>query len=143
MMYSEEQYNALLAVCRSYRNDYDKVFERLKAQQREIDSLKAENANLTVENEALKSEKENLMRTVEEGGEELIEIRKETAKEIVNRLIEIFSTAKGTCSSCALQHNKAKNPAARAFQLGKYKGFKVAEYEVKELAKQYGVEVEE
>lgn len=47
MTYSEEQYNALLAVCRSYKNDYDSAFERLKAQQREIDGLRAENARLT------------------------------------------------------------------------------------------------
>ena len=46
MTYSEEQYNALLAVCRSYKNDYDNAFERLKSQQREIDRLKAENACL-------------------------------------------------------------------------------------------------
>mgnify|MGYP000342704900 CR=1 FL=1 len=39
MTYSEEQYNALLAVCRSYKNDYDNAFERIKAQQREIDRL--------------------------------------------------------------------------------------------------------
>lgn len=47
MTYSEEEYNSLLAVCRSYKNDYDKAFERLKSQQREIDKLKAENARLT------------------------------------------------------------------------------------------------
>lgn len=47
MTYSEEKYNALLAVCNSYKNDYDSAFERLKAQQREIDGLKAENARLT------------------------------------------------------------------------------------------------
>ena len=39
MTYSEEKYNALLAVCNSYKNDYDSAFERLKAQQREIDRL--------------------------------------------------------------------------------------------------------
>ena len=43
MTYSEEKYNALLAVCNSYKNDYDSACERLKAQQREIDRLKAEN----------------------------------------------------------------------------------------------------
>lgn len=47
MTYSEEKYNALLAVCNSYKNDYDNAFERLKAQQREIDGLRAENARLT------------------------------------------------------------------------------------------------
>lgn len=47
MTYSEEEYNAILAVCRSYKNDYDSAFERLKAQQREIDGLRAENARLT------------------------------------------------------------------------------------------------
>lgn len=47
MTYSEEEYNAVLAVCRSYKNDYDSAFERLKAQQREIDWLRAENARLT------------------------------------------------------------------------------------------------
>lgn len=46
MTYSEEQYKAILAVCRSYKNDYDRAFERLKAQQREIDALKAENERL-------------------------------------------------------------------------------------------------
>lgn len=46
MTYSEEKYNALLAVCNSYKNDYDSAFERLKAQQREIERLKAENACL-------------------------------------------------------------------------------------------------
>lgn len=46
MTYSEEKYNALLAVCNSYKNDYDSAFERLKAQQREIDGLRAENACL-------------------------------------------------------------------------------------------------
>ena len=43
MTYSEEKYNALLAVCNSYKNDYDSAFERLKAQQQEIERLKAEN----------------------------------------------------------------------------------------------------
>lgn len=47
MTYSEEQYNALLAVCRSYKNDYDNAFERLKSQQQEIERLKAENVRLT------------------------------------------------------------------------------------------------
>lgn len=47
MTYSEEQYNALLAVCRSYKNDYDNAFERIKAQQREIEQLKDENCELT------------------------------------------------------------------------------------------------
>ena len=47
MTYSEEEYNAILAVCRSYKNDYDSAFERLKSQQREIDRLKAENEELT------------------------------------------------------------------------------------------------
>lgn len=46
MTYSEEEYNAILAVCRSYKNDYDSAFERLKSQQREIERLKAENACL-------------------------------------------------------------------------------------------------
>ena len=46
MTYSEEKYNALLAVCNSYKNDYDSAFERLKAQQREIDGLKAEDERL-------------------------------------------------------------------------------------------------
>lgn len=46
MTYSEEKYNALLAVCNSYKNDYDSAFERLKAQQREIDGLRAENEQL-------------------------------------------------------------------------------------------------
>lgn len=46
MTYSEEEYNALLAVCNSYKNDYDSAFERLKAQQREIERLKKENACL-------------------------------------------------------------------------------------------------
>lgn len=41
MTYSEEQYNALLAVCRSYKNDCDSAFERLKEQQSEIEQLKA------------------------------------------------------------------------------------------------------
>ena len=49
MTYSEEEYNALLAVCNSYKNDYDSAFERLKAQQREIDDLKAENKQLKTE----------------------------------------------------------------------------------------------
>ena len=44
MTYSEEQYNSLLAVCRSYKNDYDNAFERLKSQQREIERLKSETA---------------------------------------------------------------------------------------------------
>lgn len=44
-MYLEEQYNALLAVCRSYKNDYDKAYERIKKQQQEIDRLTSENAN--------------------------------------------------------------------------------------------------
>ena len=48
-----------------------KKFERVKAQQQEIDNLKVENANLTVENEVLQSEKDNLMRTLEEGAEEI------------------------------------------------------------------------
>ena len=48
MTYSEEKYNALLAVCNSYKNDYDSAFERLKAQQREIERLKAENEQLKV-----------------------------------------------------------------------------------------------
>lgn len=47
MTYSEEKYIALLAVCNSYKNAYDSAFERLKAQQREIDGLRAENARLT------------------------------------------------------------------------------------------------
>ena len=49
MTYSEEKYNALLAVCNSYKNDYDSAFERLKAQQREIDGLRAENKQLKTE----------------------------------------------------------------------------------------------
>lgn len=48
MTYSEEKYNALLAVCNSYKNDYDSAFERLKSQQREIERLKAENEQLKV-----------------------------------------------------------------------------------------------
>lgn len=48
MTYSEEEYNAILAVCNSYKNDYDSAFERLKAQQREIERLKAENEQLKV-----------------------------------------------------------------------------------------------
>lgn len=48
MTYSEEEYNAILAVCRSYKNDYDSAFERLKSQQREIERLKAENEQLKV-----------------------------------------------------------------------------------------------
>lgn len=47
MTYSEEKYNALLAVCNSYKNDYDSAFERLKSQQREIERLKAENEELS------------------------------------------------------------------------------------------------
>lgn len=35
-----------------YKNDYDKTFERLKAQQREIERLKAENCELTKKLEA-------------------------------------------------------------------------------------------
>lgn len=68
---------------------------------------------------------------------------KETAEKICLRLIEIFSTAKGVCSGCALQHDKNKNPTAREFQFGKYKGFEIAKHEVKELAKQFGVEIKE
>lgn len=49
MTYSEEEYNAILAVCRSYKNDYDSAFERLKSQQREIERLKAENKQLKTE----------------------------------------------------------------------------------------------
>ena len=52
MTYSEEQYQDILAVCRSYKNDYDRAFERLKAQQREIERLKAENCELTKKLEA-------------------------------------------------------------------------------------------
>lgn len=52
MTYSEEQYNALLAVCRNYKNDYDNAFERIKAQQREIEQLKDENCELTKKLEA-------------------------------------------------------------------------------------------
>lgn len=48
MTYSEEKYNSLLAVCNSYKNDYDSAFERLKSQQREIERLKAENEQLKV-----------------------------------------------------------------------------------------------
>ena len=55
----------------------------------EIERLKAENANLTVENEVLQSEKENLMRTLEEGGEEIESARKETAKEILQEFWKI------------------------------------------------------
>ena len=69
--------------------------------------------------------------------------RKETAEKIVNRLIEIFSTAKGVCSGCALQHDKNKNATAREFQFGKYKGFEVAINEIKELAKQFNAEIKE
>lgn len=46
MTYSEEQYNALLGVCRSYKNDYDNAFERIKVQQREIERLKDDYAKL-------------------------------------------------------------------------------------------------
>lgn len=53
MTYSEEKYNALLAVCNSYKNDYDSAFERLKAQQREIDRLKAEFKQLETNAEIL------------------------------------------------------------------------------------------
>lgn len=52
-----------------------------------IERLEAENANLTVENEVLQSEKENLMRTLEEGREEIESARKETAQEIYEKLI--------------------------------------------------------
>lgn len=72
--------------------------------------------------------------------EELENKGKETAEKIANRLIEMFSTAMGVCSSCALQYDKAKKPTAREFQFGKYKGFEVAIKEVKELAKQLGIE---
>lgn len=45
-MYSEEKYEALRQVCVSYKNDYDKAFERLKSQQQEIDALRKENEML-------------------------------------------------------------------------------------------------
>ena len=53
MTYSEEKYNALLAVCNSYKNDYDSACERLKAQQREIDRLKDEFKQLETNAEIL------------------------------------------------------------------------------------------
>lgn len=52
MTYSEEKYNSLLAVCNSYKNDYDSAFERLKSQQQEIERLKTENCELTKKLEA-------------------------------------------------------------------------------------------
>ena len=73
-----------------------------------INRLKAENANLTVENEVLKRDVQNLERTLEEGKEELERVRKETAKEILNKVLDI-----------------------------------VVDEKVFEMAKEYGVEVEE
>lgn len=46
MTYLEEQYVAILAVCRSYMNDYDNACECLKSQRQEIERLKAENERL-------------------------------------------------------------------------------------------------
>ena len=63
MTYSEEQYNSLLVVCRSYKNDYDKAFERLKAQQREIDALKDENEKVYAVRDNLLKENDELIKT--------------------------------------------------------------------------------
>ena len=53
-----------------------------------INRLIAENADLAVKLEAAKTDKENLLRTLEECNEELQTIRKETAKEILQSLFE-------------------------------------------------------
>lgn len=84
MTYSEEKYNALLAVCNSYKNDYDNAFERLKAQQREIYGLRAENARLT---EKLKQvllavdtvKKMNAMCNIDEQNAEIERLKAENA----------------------------------------------------------------
>lgn len=84
MTYSEEQYNALLAVCRSYKNDCDSAFERLKEQQREIERLKAENEKgYTVRNDLLKENGE-LIKT----NAELLLLPKQAVKEFAEKLKE-------------------------------------------------------
>ena len=92
MTYSEEEYNAILAVCRSYKNDYDSAFERLKSQQREIERLKAENACL------LKACEEQFTFDTTEGKKYSIfdSVRKEFADEVKAKLLAIFG--KTICS---------------------------------------------
>lgn len=61
MTYSEEDYNSILAVCRSYKNDYERVCEQLAYQQEEIKALQAEKQQL----EALRDDLIRIIRAVE------------------------------------------------------------------------------
>lgn len=92
MTYSEEEYNALLAVCNSYKNDYDSAFERLKSQQREIERLKKENACLlkTCEEQFTFDTTQNKKYSI------FNSVRKEFADKVTAKLFAIFG--KTICS---------------------------------------------
>lgn len=79
---SEKTAKALVEAGYGKVDEYKSEIERLKAEKETMitdraafgkayDKLRAENANLTVENEVLTRDKANLERTLEEGGEEL------------------------------------------------------------------------
>lgn len=93
---------------------------------------------------------EKFKKASKETPEKIIDVDKaiETTKQkaikgFVNKLLGIFANAMGICSGCVSQHDKAQNQIAKNFYLGEYKGFELAVKEVKELAKQFGVEIKE
>lgn len=65
MTYSEEDYNSILAVCRSYKNDYETACEQLSYQRQEIAALKAENESLKKQVESLRDDIRYIIREVE------------------------------------------------------------------------------
>lgn len=68
---------------------YRKATEKEQEEERREEEI----MSLTAQVEVLQSEKDNLLRTLEETGEELRDIRKETAKEIIDELKGCYSTA--------------------------------------------------
>ena len=74
--------------CEAYRNA-EALYNAGYRKSDEI-QLECENASLTVENEVLKRDVQNLERTLEEGREELKRVRKETAREIFSDLTKVF-----------------------------------------------------
>ncbi|MDY4592597.1 MAG: nucleotide exchange factor GrpE [Eubacteriales bacterium] len=105
MKYSQEQYDALLAVCNCYKNDYDAAFERLKAQQREIDALKEKYEEL---HNKIWDAQDDLERYYDEMQNKIKQAKIEAVKEFAKKLDEIcmsrtkkdYDTIKGfTCFS--------------------------------------------
>lgn len=75
-----------------------------------VDEYKAENANLTVENEVLTRDKANLERTLEEGGEEL-----QATKASLERMTDNYKAILKQCAHLRLALSTAKAEAVKEF----------------------------